>query len=394
MKRFFMVSMLLLALSFPVSLFAGENVKSDGNTIASSKLEVSSSNLTTASQSEESTLQRILEKMPKISGYLQTGWNYSDAGSGSSSFQAKRLRFLVDGNVSNMISVRLQLECFNGISGSLNGNGQKNIQVMDAFATAKIAKEFQIRAGQYYLPIGYENYDISPATLETVDFSNVCYRMVCRNPISYNIVDYGRDLGVMLLGDLLPNTKEGFNYISYNLSLSNGSLPCKDDNNKSKDIVAALTVRPIKYLNFKGAYNWGEYAGTVNGKTYTYQPMSRYIVGAWYNDPTGLDLRAEYGHIQSKDNGSCIIKENGAYVLAGYHVGEFLPIIRYDIYRDKVNNTTTNNYNRILLGLTYQIDKNVKLQANYNYMKYTDETKEVLGKSGANQLQLMAIFKF
>ena len=50
---------------------------------------------------------------------------------------------------------------------------------MDAFVTAKISKAFQVRVGQYYLPLGYENYDLSPSTLETVDFSNICYRMVC-----------------------------------------------------------------------------------------------------------------------------------------------------------------------------------------------------------------------
>ena len=152
----------------------------------------------------------------------------------------------------------MQIEAFNGIAGSTNGNGQKNIQVMDAFFTYKFNPAFQVRVGQFYTPLGYENYDISPATLETVDFSNICYRMACRNAIGYDFVDYGRDLGIMLMGDLLPSA-EGFNYLSYNFAVTNGQLPCKDDNNKSKDIIAALTVRPLKYFNVKAAYNYGEY---------------------------------------------------------------------------------------------------------------------------------------
>ena len=36
---------------------------------------------------------------------------------------------------------------------------------MDAFVTAKISKAFQVRVGQYYLPLGYENYDLSPLSL-------------------------------------------------------------------------------------------------------------------------------------------------------------------------------------------------------------------------------------
>lgn len=181
-----------------------------------------------------STLEQILAKMPKISGYLQTGWNYTDQGKGSSSFQAKRLRLLMDGQVIKNVTFRLQIEAFNGIKGSRNGNGQKNIQVMDAFATAKISDAVKIRAGQYYLPLGFENYDCSPSSLETIDFSNICYRMVCRNPISYNLVDYGRDLGVMVCGELFPNEEKGFHYLHYDLSLSNGNMPMKETTTSRK----------------------------------------------------------------------------------------------------------------------------------------------------------------
>ena len=158
----------------------------------------------------EKSCKGLFTKLPKISGYLQTGWNYTNNDKTStSSFQAKRLRLLMDGRVNKNIDFRLQIEAFNGISGSKNGNGQKNLQVMDAFATWKIAPEFKIHAGQFYTPLGYENYDISPSTLETVDFSNIVYRIACRNPYEYNFVDYGRDLGIIFMGDL-GNSGKGF----------------------------------------------------------------------------------------------------------------------------------------------------------------------------------------
>ena len=79
----------------------------------------------------QSDFADFLKKMPvKISGYLQTGWNYtSNKNASTSSFQAKRLRLLLDGKVSENVDFRLQIEAFNGIAGSTNGNGQKNIQV-------------------------------------------------------------------------------------------------------------------------------------------------------------------------------------------------------------------------------------------------------------------------
>lgn len=355
---------------------------------------------------ELSGWEKVLSKLPKVSGYLQSGWNWTktsaDGAKASNSFQAKRLRLIVDGNVGEKVDFRLQIEAFNGIAGSTNGNGQKNIQVMDAFATWKIMPEFKVRVGQFYTPLGYENYDISPATLETVDFSNIVYRMACRNPYEYNFVDYGRDLGIMVLGDAF-DSGEGFRYLHYDFAVTNGSIPCKDDSNKTKDVYASVTIRPFKNFNIKGTYNYGEYeskalAGgtgvapvTASGK---YNPMNRFVVGAWYNDPNGLDIRAEYGRIHSSAQGRTAIKETGAYALIGYHAGKFLPIVRWDLYRDSVNKTSGNNYNRILIGCTYQLFKNVKLQFNYGHYMYMDEFETANGYKGNNQIQIMGLFKF
>lgn len=355
---------------------------------------------------QQSNWEKVVAKMPKISGYLQTGWNFtSNKNSSSSSFQAKRLRLIMDGNVGEKVAFRLQIEAFNGIAGSTNGNGQKNIQVMDAFATYTVSPAFKIRAGQFYTPLGYENYDISPATLETVDFSNIVYRIACRNPYSYNLVDYGRDLGVMFMGDLGDSGK-GFKYFHYDVALTNGSIPCKDDNNKSKDLYASVTIRPFKNFNVKATYNWGEYnpQALAGGKApgidpatganllgTKYAPMSRFVAGAWYNDPNGLDIRGEYGFMNSKVNGAKVVDEAGAYALVGYHAGKFLPIVRWDMYKDKMNETTANNYNRILVGLTFQPISNVKVQLNYGHYMY-DEDK--VGLKGSEQIQLMGLFKF
>lgn len=352
-----------------------------------------------AVEKEKTGWEKFLEKLPKISGYLQSGWNYtSNANSSTSSFQAKRLRLLLDGKVGEKVDFRLQIEAFNGISGSTNGNGQKNLQVMDAFATWKIVPEFKVRVGQFYTPLGYENYDISPATLETVDFSNIVYRMACRNPYEYNLVDYGRDLGIMFIGDAFDSGK-GFSYLHYDVAITNGSIPCKDDSNQSKDIYVSLTVRPFKYFNIKGTYNWGEYksvelAGGKGVGSGSYNPMNRFVVGAWYDNPKGLNLRAEYGHMKSAVGGVDVVKENGAYVLAGWHLGKFLPIVRWDMYEDCVNTGTANNYNRILLGCTYQIFKNMKLQVNYGHFMYSDDAKDALGYDSSEQLQIMGMFKF
>ena len=388
MKKF--LSLVIAAMAICPSVFAAEVAEAEAAAEAAP---------------QQSTVEKILAKMPKVSGYLQTGWNYTSNNTAtSSSFQAKRLRLIVDGNVGSKVSFRLQIEAFNGIAGSTNGNGQKNIQVMDAFATWAPLDAFKIRAGQFYTPLGYENYDISPATLETVDFSNIVYRMACRNPYEYNLVDYGRDLGVMFMGDVGDSGK-GFKYFHYDVALTNGSIPCKDDTNKSKDIYLSATIRPFKNFNIKGTFNWGEYtstklaggtgaASTVEGAANKYNPMTRCVVGAWYNDPNGIDIRGEYGFMNSKVKGEKVVEERGAYALVGYHAGKWLPVIRWDMYKDNINPLSANNYNRILLGCTFQPIANVKVQLNYGLSLYNKDVETALGYNKHHQIQLMGLFKF
>ena len=407
------LSLLLVSAAFATPMFAVENGTQMLTSVNETAVTTETAITDSVAQKEQTTWEKIISHMPKFSGYLQTGWNWSKTSAtgsrANSSFQAKRLRLIMDGNVGEKVDFRLQIEAFNGIAGSTNGHGQKTVQVMDAFATLKLMPELKIRAGQFYTPLGYENYDISPKTLETVDFSNIVYRMACRNPYEYNVIDYGRDLGVMIMGDAFDSGK-GFRYLHYDLALTNGSLPTKDDRNSSKDVYASVTVRPMKYFNIKTTYNYGRYStqniggstGVGSGK---YSPMNRMVVGAWYNDPQGLDLRAEYGLMKSKVDGIKFIDEQGAYFLAAYHLNKWLPMVRWDMYKDSSeqgaagvvtgnNKTTTNNYNRILLGVNYQLYKNVTIQFNYHHYFYNKDVEAANGYAATNQIQLMGRFAF
>jgi hypothetical protein len=407
------LSLLLVSAAFATPMFAVENGTQMLTSVNETAVTTETAITDSVAQKEQTTWEKIISHMPKFSGYLQTGWNWSKTSAtgsrASSSFQAKRLRLIMDGNVGEKVDFRLQIEAFNGIAGSTNGNGQKTVQVMDAFATLKLMPELKIRAGQFYTPLGYENYDISPKTLETVDFSNIVYRMACRNPYEYNVIDYGRDLGVMIMGDAFDSGK-GFRYLHYDLALTNGSLPTKDDRNSSKDVYASVTVRPMKYFNIKTTYNYGRYStqnigGTPGVGSGKYSPMNRMVVGAWYNDPQGLDLRAEYGLMKSKVDGVKFIDEQGAYFLAAYHINKWLPMVRWDMYKDSSeqgaagvvtgnNKTTTNNYNRILLGVNYQLYKNVTIQFNYHHYFYNKDVEAANGYAATNQIQLMGRFAF
>lgn len=344
-------------------------------------------------QAEISSLQKVLAKMPKVSGYVQTGYMWQDKNMGDkqSTFQLKRMRLMLDGKISDVFDYKVQFECF---SSSKDGRNKALVTVMDMFVNAHVSTALNFRLGQFYMPLGFENYFISPATLETVDFSNICYRMVCRNPITdKSYIDYGRDLGVMAYGEFLPAADKGFNYLGYYLSLTNGALPNRGDENRAKDFAGSFTVRPIKNLLLLGSYNYGEYAGNdKNNIARKNIPMNRYFGGAWYNDPTGLDLRAEYARIKSS-NGN--IKETGFYALAAYHLGKFLPVFRFDMYRDSKDDVSPQNKNCYLFGLTYQPLPQVKFQANYTHTTFEKDVINAGVRDGAgNLVQIMCLLKF
>lgn len=384
-----------LLLSCVCAVMPSVTFAESGNTVERNKVENVSGEI---DSKPSNNFEELLKKMPKISGYVQTGYFFQSKDvtgkdDNVSTFQAKRFRFILDSKISDMFDIRAQFELF---SSSKDARGKATFTVMDAFATAHLLPELHLRVGQYYLPVGFENYDISPATLETVDFSSLCYRMVCRNAITApGYIDYGRDLGIMAYGDFLPNEAEGFNYLSYNLSYTNGSLPTIADDNKSKDFVGRLTFRPIKNLRIMGSYQYGKYTqkDATGAVLHDNAEMNRVIAGAWYNDPTGLTLRSEWGWMRSS---KANVKEHGFYVLAGYHVGKFLPVLRYEMYRDNARILDRMNKDTYLMGVTYQPVKNFKVQANYSLNTYTNDIKksEMAHTGTGHQVQVMCVANF
>ena len=108
MKR--SLSLLLISAALASPVFAAEN---GAPTLKSSNEAAVTAETATAdsvTQTEETTWQKILSHLPKISGYLQTGWNWSQTSASgsraSSSFQAKRLRLIMDGNVGEKVDFR------------------------------------------------------------------------------------------------------------------------------------------------------------------------------------------------------------------------------------------------------------------------------------------------
>jgi hypothetical protein len=127
-----------------------------------------------------------------------------------------------------------------------------------------------------------------------------------------------RDLGIEFMGGFIH--KKGYSVLNYNVAVLNGSGINVKDNNKSKDVMARLTVKPMKELAVAGYYQWGEnvldettakaYGWT--GTNYNYVPSHRWGVGLQY-DTKSCFVRGEYiGGM------TAALHSAGAYMSDGY----------------------------------------------------------------------------
>ena len=134
MKKSYLLNVLILCGALLVCTSTWAKAENDGTSKATGE----------ATQANDGELtqkvNKLLSLLPKFSGYIQTGYNWGDKnGDNRSSFQLKRMRLIIDKQVSKTFDFRAQLECF---SGSTDGTAyaKKVITVMDAFINAHITK--------------------------------------------------------------------------------------------------------------------------------------------------------------------------------------------------------------------------------------------------------------
>ena len=165
----------------------------------------------------------------------------------------------------------------------------------------------------------------------------------------------------MLCGSFFK--RKDFSILSYNFGVFNGEGLNIKDKNKSKDIVARLTLRPVAGLQIAGSYYWGEYGAD-------YLKRVRYGAGACY-DRGPLVVRAEYiCGTTGLPGGSGELDSDGWYAAGGWRATRTLmPVVRYDTFRENTSASDSRQTN-YTAGLLWQLVKFLRCQLNYTYEDY------------------------
>lgn len=214
--------------------------------------------------------QEVKPKLPfTISGYGQVQWS-SSPGSGST-FQLRRGRISVDGDIHKLASYKIQVDVLNSPA------------LLDAYLQLKPLRYANLTFGQFKVPFSQENLR-SSSDLLTVERSQVVNSLVPGRDNG----SQGRDIGAGVAGSHDFTHSTGMDYV---VGIFNGAgIDRKDDNNR-KDFAVRLSLRPFESLALSGDYYNGAAGPTETARdrqsaevSYTYRPLTLLSEFIWGRD--------------------------------------------------------------------------------------------------------------
>jgi hypothetical protein len=342
-------------------------------------------------QAEEQKVQNTTEKASvevpawvkniKLSGYGMLQYQGQDKENAhSNSFNLRLARFILDGKIGDF-DWRAQIQGTN-----VKGPGEPTVQLVDLYAEWRKYPEFKIRAGQFKRAFTFEN-PTHPITQGWRGYADVINRLSGFGDRIGEKSSGGRDIGVQLSGDILPNAN-GRKLLHYQVGVYNGEGINQKDKNNQKDIIGGIWVMPIKGMRI-GAFGWhGSHGDMVVGRETIIGiagpvgttdikgnvEQNRYCLSAEY-DKDEYTFRAEYIHSQGWGTGvvgSNVINYNLGDKADGWYMFGIVPVVkgklhakaRYQTYR--VSKEWSTSVNQLECGLNYFFTKNLEMHLEYS----------------------------
>ena len=314
----------------------------------------------------------------KFSGYGMLQYQGQDKeGAHTNSFNLRLARFILDGKIGDF-DWRAQIQGTNA-----KGPAEPTVQLVDLYAEWRKYPEFKIRAGQFKRAFTFEN-PTHPITQGWRSYADVINRLSGFGDRAGEKSSGGRDIGVQLSGDILPNAS-GRKLLHYQVGVYNGEGVNRSDKNNQKDIIGGIWVMPIQGVRI-GAFGWtGSHGDMIIGQVYDYGMtrnitgnvrLNRYAISAEY-DKNEYTFRAEYLHSQGWGTGvvgSNVINYDLGDKADGWYAFGIVPLIksklhakaRYQTYR--VSKEWSSSVNQVECGLNYFFTKNLEMHLEYSHV--------------------------
>ena len=294
-----------------------------------------------------------------LNGYAQGGWSYQNPnGKGTNSYNLKRTLLWAKARITDRWSFMFMHD-FSSV-------------VQEYYTDCRISNDnaLTVRLGQFKHSYSMEN-PLSPTQLELIDvYSQAVLYLAGEGPDPLNGVNYGRDMGLEIYGDLAKGL------LHYELALMSGQGINRKDQNNQKDFIAKLEVRPMPGLRFvaSGYLGTGCAVGTAAwnpdiqvGDNYK---RNRYSVGAEYKsapyspakykEARPLSVRAEWLGGEDGEVGS-----RGGYVTAAIPVVDALDIVASGETFDRNTKVDGWDQTNLTLGIQYWFYKKCRVQLQY-----------------------------
>ena len=312
-------------------------------------------------KSDEPDWMKDLASRITLNGYAQAGWSYQDPnGVKTNAYNLKRTLLWAKARITDRWSF-LFMHDFSSV-------------VQEFYTDYRVSndKSMSVRLGQFKHSYTMEN-PLSPTALELIDvYSQAVLYLAGEGPDPLNGVNYGRDMGLMVYGDLAKGA------LHYELALMSGQGINRRDLNNQKDFIAKLEVRPFDgfrivgsgYLGTGCAVNENEVAWNPTIKKGDNYKRNRYSVGAEYKtqayagskykEARPASIRAEWLGGQDGEVGS-----RGGYATFCIPVVDALDIVASGETFDRNTKVDGWDQTNLTLGLQYWFYKKCRVQLQY-----------------------------
>jgi hypothetical protein len=294
-----------------------------------------------------------------LNGYAQGGWSYQNPnGKDQNAFNLKRTLLWAKARITDRWSF-LFMHDFSSV-------------VQEFYTDFRVTKgnEMTIRLGQFKHSFSMEN-PLSPTQLELIDvYSQAVLYLAGEGPDPLNGVNYGRDMGIEVYGDLLESK------LHYELALMSGQGINRKDQNNQKDFIAKVEVRPMDGLRLvaSGYFGTGCAVGTAawnpdiqvgdNYKRNRYSVGAEYktkaYTGSKYKEARPASIRAEWLGGEDGKVGS-----RGGYITTSIPMVDALDLVASAETYDRNTKVEGWDQTNLTIGLQYWFYKKCRMQLQY-----------------------------